>query len=174
MLLLSVGMAYACVQRRSGDAATADDSGCESLPVLFVQADSAGTHRPGPVVLGPYSILFWIADSSDFPFCFLNEYSSRIYVARSLWLTIWKDDKVILAEREFSRNSFVPFIPQNEVTAYSVSHCRVAGATPEGVTLEVNVCKPDTDICHLIALKVSAQGQVEMKELDPGPLGEKD
>lgn len=93
------------------------------------------------------------------------------YADRSVFLDIVYNEQTILSNKEINKDTFKSIIIENEIKQYQLWFFGIKRVEEEGILFNVNICIPDTDMCYLIALYISKNGnfiisEIEMDETD--------
>lgn len=85
---------------------------------------------------------------------------------RSVFISLRKNNKNILLNKEIKKTDFISIIPRKEINKYKLSSFQITKVDNEGVIFFVNICVPDTDNCYALNLVISNDGAFTIKQID--------
>jgi hypothetical protein len=88
------------------------------------------------------------------------------FADRSVFISLRKNNKNILLNKEIKKTDFVSIIPRKEINKYKLSSFQITKIDNEEVTFFVNYCVPDTDDCYALNLVISNDGAFTVKQID--------
>jgi len=88
------------------------------------------------------------------------------FADRSVFISLRKNNKNILLNKEIKKTDFLSIIPRKEINKYKLSSFQITKVDNECVIFFVNICVPDTDNCYALNLVISNDGAFTIKQID--------
>lgn len=121
-------------------------------------------------IIGDVHISYLIKDNENIvsttSFDDKGNVSITSYADRSVFISLRKNNKNILLNKEIKKTDFISIIPRKEINKYKLSSFQITKVDNEGVIFFVNICVPDTDNCFALNLVISNDGTFSVKQID--------
>lgn len=119
-------------------------------------------HSPPFVVdtiVGRFHISYTVSDNEDIV-------AAKHYLTadRSIVLSVEREGKPLVSNKEIRKHDFDSIIPPNIITKAQLWNGFIWEHNDENVVVFINICIPDTDICHPILLSINSMGQLSAND----------
>jgi hypothetical protein len=120
-------------------------------------------------IIGNYHVLYKTQDNGQvvttYPITYGKGKDTVCYACEDIILTIVKDDKDIVLNRKIQRDDFRAFIPEKEISNYSLSNFSIKETRNNEIAFDISFCIPETDIYYQFELIVSDNGSIKVNEI---------
>ena len=94
----------------------------------------------------------------------IEQTGDTLYYAETDILLCLKKNDVIYFSKKISKTDFCPFLEKKDIPRYSINKMLIEEIKNDSVSLFVNLCIPDTDICYDFIVIIRDDGSMNIKE----------